>query len=115
MPKQPARLTHVFQALADPTRFAVVERLSQGPAPTSELAAPFEMAMPSFLQHLDVLQGCGLVRSTKKGRVRTYELAPAVLKAAEDWMAKQRALWERRLDQLDNFLNDLNDLKEQSE
>ena len=112
MPKQPAQLTRVFQALADPTRFAVVERLSRGPAATSELARPFEMAMPSFLQHLDVLQDCGLVRSTKKGRVRTYELAPDTLKAAEDWLSKQRALWERRLDQLDNILNEL---KEQSE
>jgi DNA-binding transcriptional ArsR family regulator len=112
MPKQPARLTRVFQALADPTRFAVVERLSRGPAPTSELAAPFKMAMPSFLQHLDVLADCGLVRSSKKGRVRTYELAPDALKTVEDWLAKQRALWEKRLDQLDNFLNEL---KEQSE
>ncbi len=112
MPKQSAQLTRVFQALADPTRFAVVERLSQGPAPTSELAKPFKMALPSFLQHLDLLQGCGLIRSTKKGRVRTYELAPDTLKAAEDWISKQRALWERRLDQLDNFLNEL---KEQSE
>jgi DNA-binding transcriptional ArsR family regulator len=112
MPKKPPPLTRVFQALADPTRFAVVERLSQGPTQTSALAAPFKMALPSFLQHLDVLQDCGLIRSTKKGRVRTYELAPAALKAAEDWMATQRALWERRLDQLDNFLNEL---KEQSE
>ncbi|MDY3552915.1 metalloregulator ArsR/SmtB family transcription factor [Gemmata sp. JC717] len=112
MPKQSAQLTRVFQALADPTRFAVVERLSKGPTPTSELAAPFKMAMPSFLQHLDVLQGCGLVRSTKTGRVRTYELAPDALKSAEDWLAKQRALWERRLDQLDAFLRDL---KEPSE
>ena len=112
MPKRPPALTRVFQALADPTRLAVVERLSKGPAPTSEVAAPFKMAMPSFLQHLDVLTDCGLVRSSKKGRVRTYELAPDTLKAAEDWLSKQRALWARRLDQLDNFLNEL---KEQSE
>ena len=115
MPKRPPPLTRVFQALADPTRLAVVERLSQGPAPTSELAKPFRMALPSFLQHLDVLMGCGLVRSSKKGRVRTYELTPDALQAAEGWLAQQRALWERRLDQLDAFLNDLNDLKEQSE
>jgi DNA-binding transcriptional ArsR family regulator len=107
MPKRSAHLTRVFQALADPTRRAVVERLSRGPAPTSVLAAPFKMALPSFLQHLAVLQGCGLVRSSKKGRVRTYKLAPTTLKAAEDWMAAQRTLWERRLDQLDNFLNEL--------
>ncbi len=107
-----AQLNLVFQALADPTRRAVVERLSRGPSATSELAQPFKMALPSFLQHLDVLQKCGLVRSQKSGRVRTYELAPNTLKAAEDWMATQRTLWERRLDQLDSFLEDL---KEQSE
>jgi len=107
-----AQLNLVFQALADPTRRAVVERLSRGPSATSELAQPFKMALPSFLQHLDVLQKCGLVRSQKSGRVRTYELAPNTLKAAEDWMATQRTLWERRLDQLESFLEDL---KEQSE
>lgn len=112
MPKRQPRLTPVFQALADPTRLAVVERLCQGPAPTSELAAPFRMAMPSFLQHLDVLADCGLVRSKKTGRVRTYELAPGALKPVEDWLAAQRKLWEQRLDQLDSFLNEL---KEQPE
>lgn len=112
MPKRLPPLTRVFQALADPTRLAVVERLSRGPAPTSELAAPFKMAMPSFLQHLDVLTDSGLVRSSKAGRVRTYELAPDALKTVEDWLAKQRTMWEKRLDQLDTFLNEL---KEQSE
>ena len=111
MPKHPP-LTRVFHALADPTRLAVVERLSRGPVSTSELAAPFQMAMPSFLQHLDVLAACGLVRSKKAGRVRTYEIAPEALKPVEDWLSAQRALWEQRLDQLDGFLNDL---KEQSE
>ena len=112
MPNQAPELTRIFQALSDPTRRAVVERLSRGPAATSELAAPFGMALPSFLQHLAMLQKCGLVRSSKQGRVRTYELAPPALRAAEDWMATQRCLWERRLDQLDNFLNEL---KEQDE
>ena len=107
MPKPSPALILVFHALADPTRLAVVERLGTGPAATSDLAKPFKMALPSFLQHLDVLADCGLVRSSKAGRVRTYELAPATLKAAEDWISKQRALWERRLDQLDNFLNEL--------
>jgi DNA-binding transcriptional ArsR family regulator len=111
MPNQVAQMSLVFQALADPTRRAVVERLSCGPTATSELAQPFKMALPSFLQHLDVLQKCGLVQSRKSGRVRTYELAPNTLKAAEDWMATQRTLWERRLDRLDSFLEDL---KEQS-
>jgi DNA-binding transcriptional ArsR family regulator len=108
MPNQSPRLDRVFQALADPTRRAVVERLCEGPAAVSELARPFRMALPSFAQHLDVLEGCGLVRSRKTGRVRTYRLAPAPLKAAETWMATRRALWERRLDQLDAYLDELN-------
>jgi DNA-binding transcriptional ArsR family regulator len=107
MTNQAVRLDRVFRALADPTRRAVVERLSRGAAPVSELARPFDMALPSFLQHLKVLDGCGLVRSTKVGRVRTYELAPAPLRAAEAWMAGQRALWSRRLDQLDRYLEGL--------
>jgi DNA-binding transcriptional ArsR family regulator len=107
MPNRTAHLNLLFQALADPTRRAVVERLSRGPTATSELARPFQMALPSFLQHLDVLQKCGLVRSRKSGRVRTYELAPDTLREAEDWMATQRLLWARRLDQLDSFLDGL--------
>ena len=70
----------------------------------SELARPFKMSLPSFSQHLDVLENCGLVRSRKAGRVRTYRLAPQPLKTAEQWMSKQRSLWERRLDQLDDYL-----------
>lgn len=73
----------------------------------SELAEPFDMALPSFLQHLKVLEGCGMVRSQKSGRVRTYRISPAPLRAAEGWMSAQRALWERRLDQLDRYLVDL--------
>lgn len=107
----PALLNQVFQALADPTRRAVLERLGRGPAAVSELARPFDMALPSFTQHLDVLERSGLVRSNKVGRVRTVELAPKPLAAAEHWMAKQRQLWERRLDQLDEHLMNL---KEQS-
>jgi DNA-binding transcriptional ArsR family regulator len=107
MPNQYATLNRVFQALADPTRRAVLERLSSGPAPMSELAQPFRMALPSFSQHLDVLENCGLVRSRKKGRVRTYQLAPKPLKAAESWMVEQRAIWETRINQLENYLNDL--------
>jgi DNA-binding transcriptional ArsR family regulator len=104
MPNQSAELDRVFRALSDPTRRAVLNRLSGGPAPVSELARPFDMALPSFTQHLGVLEDCGLVRSRKKGRVRTYRLAPQPLKAAEHWMVEQRALWERRLDQLDRYL-----------
>jgi DNA-binding transcriptional ArsR family regulator len=107
MTNQSPRLDRVFQALADPTRRAVLARLSRGAAPVSELARPFEMALPSFLQHLKVLDACGLVRSTKAGRVRTYTLSPAPLREAEGWMAEQRALWSRRLDQLDRYLTTL--------
>jgi DNA-binding transcriptional ArsR family regulator len=104
---EPLDLNRVFQALADPTRRAVLERLTSGPARMSELAQPFNMALPSFSQHLDVLENCGLVRSRKVGRVRTYQLAPQPLQVAEQWMAEQRAIWEVRLEQLDDYLLNL--------
>ena len=104
---QSPRLDRVFQALADPTRRAVLARLARGAAPVSELARPFDMALPSFLQHLKVLDACGLVRSAKVGRVRTYALSPATLEEAERWMAAQRGLWTRRLEQLDRYLETL--------
>lgn len=104
MPNQTAELDRVFYALADPTRRAVVERLCSGPAPVSELAQPFDMALPSFTQHLNVLESCGLVNSEKTGRVRTYQLTVETLEAAEDWMVEQRSTWQRRLDQLDRYL-----------
>ncbi len=97
----------VFRALSDPTRRHVLERLGKSPASVSELAAPFDMALPSFVQHLGVLESCGLVRSRKVGRIRTYQLVPRRMRMAEDWMMKQRALWERRLDQLDTYLIEL--------
>jgi DNA-binding transcriptional ArsR family regulator len=111
MPNQQVRLNRVFQALADPTRRAVLQRLGSGPAAMSELALPFKMALPSFAQHLDVLENCGLVRSRKAGRVRTYQLAPQRLKVAESWLLAQRAIWERRLDQLDDYLETLKEKK----
>lgn len=104
MPNQTQRLNHVFQALSDPTRRAVLQRLSSGPAPTLELARPFGMALPSFTQHLSMLEKSGLVKSRKSGRVRTYALAPELLRAAESWMTDQRKLWECRLDQLDAYV-----------
>lgn len=106
MRSQPA-LDLVFQALADPTRRAVVQRLCRGSASVSELAAPFEMALPSFVQHLKVLETSGLVRSTKDGRVRTCHLNPKPLEMTADWLGRQRSLWERRLDQLDRYLLEL--------
>ena len=100
-------IDNVFRALADPTRRQVLERLSRSPGSVSELAQPFDMALPSFVEHLRVLEGSGLVRSTKEGRVRTYRIVPRRLRQAEDWLGRQRAMWERRLDQLDAFLIDL--------
>jgi DNA-binding transcriptional ArsR family regulator len=99
-----ATIDGVFRALTDRTRRSVVERLSRSPASVGDLAQPFDMALPSFVQHLRMLEECGLVQSTKKGRVRTYRLVPGRLKLAEDWLSRQRALWERRLDQLDQYL-----------
>jgi DNA-binding transcriptional ArsR family regulator len=104
VPKRWEGLDQLFQALADPTRRQVIERLVAGPASTSELAEPFDMALPSFTQHLAVLDRAGLVTSTKQGRVRTYRLAPAGLEVADGWLAEQRRLWEQRLDQLDALL-----------
>ena len=100
----PAAIDGIFRALSDTTRRNVIQRLSVKPASVSDLAAPYHMALPSFVEHLKVLEGCGLVRSKKNGRVRTYELVPDRLKVAEDWLGKQRKLWERRLDQLDAYL-----------
>lgn len=107
MPKQSTSVDRVFHALSDQTRRAVVERLSRGPAAVGELSQPFKMALPSFTQHLGVLEKSGLVRSQKSGRVRTYYLVPARLKRAETWLTKQRVLWEQRLNQLDNYLIEL--------
>jgi DNA-binding transcriptional ArsR family regulator len=112
MANQAIQLDRVFRALGDPTRRAVLGRLSRGPAAVSELARPFNMALPSFVQHLAVLEGCGLVRSRKSGRVRTFQLVPQSLEAAEHWMVEQRAIWERRLDQLDDYLKDLKEREE---
>ena len=97
----------VFRALSDQTRRQVLARLSRSPASVTELAAPFDMALPSFVQHLRVLEACGLVRSTKAGRVRTYQIVPEHMRLAEEWLAQQRTLWERRLDQLDDYLIEL--------
>lgn len=102
-------LPAVFGALADPTRLAVVERLVAGPARVSDLGAPFAMAGPSFLKHLKVLEDAGLVRSEKKGRVRTVTLSPDALAWVEDWVARHRGQWQRRLNDLGDFLAEDND------
>ncbi len=100
----PPPIDGIFRALSDPTRRRVVERLNRSPASVSELAQPFDMALPSFIEHLKILEGCGLVRSQKFGRIRTYQLAPEPLKLAENWLTEQRTLWERRLDQFDAYV-----------
>lgn len=104
-------IDHVFKALSDPTRRKVLEKLSQGRASVSELAEPFDMALPSFVQHLKILEECGLVHSQKQGRVRTFELATAPFRQAEDWLSQQRRLWEGRLDRLDSYLLKLKEQK----
>lgn len=106
MAEKVATIDVVFQGLSNPTRRRVVERLSRGPASVTELADPFGMALPSFVQHLRVLEDSGLVRSEKEGRVRVYRVAPRRLKVAEDWLSRQRAMWESRLDRLDSYLLD---------
>jgi DNA-binding transcriptional ArsR family regulator len=101
-----AQLSNVFSALSDPTRLAVVERLASGPASVSELAEPFDMAAPSFLKHLKVLEEAGVVTSEKTGRVRTVQLAPDALAWVEQWVRRHRQTWERRLDDLGTFLKE---------
>jgi DNA-binding transcriptional ArsR family regulator len=103
MANQSAALTKVFYALADPTRQAIVGVLGRGPASVSTLAAPFTMALPSFMKHLSVLERSGVIRSSKAGRVRTCELSPRTLARAETWIARQRAAWEARADRMSEF------------
>jgi DNA-binding transcriptional ArsR family regulator len=107
MLNESARLDLAFQALADPTRRGMLARLSRAPASVSELAAPFRMSLPAVMQHLQMLEASGLVRSEKKGRVRTCRLEPGALASAEAWIAEQRALWEGRLDRLEDYLETL--------
>jgi DNA-binding transcriptional ArsR family regulator len=102
-------LDAAFQALADPTRRGMVERLSRGPASVSELAAPFAMSLPAIHQHLAVLEGAGLVSSQKQGRVRTCRLEPAAISQAERWLSERRSEWERRLDRLAEHLRQFPD------
>ena len=104
MLNQIVALDRVFQALADPARRVMIERLARGPASVSELAHPLEMSLPAVLQHLQVLEASGLVRSEKTGRVRTCRIDPAALRTAETWIARRRAGWERRLDRLGDHL-----------
>ena len=104
---QSAATDEVFHALSNPTRRRVLERLSVGPATVSDLAAPFDMQLPSFVQHLSVLEQSRLVKSKKNGRVRTYEIAPERFKIVEDWLIARRQLWEARLDRFDQHVKQL--------
>ena len=104
---QVAVVDDVFYALSNSTRRKVLEQLSIGPATVSELAAPFDMKLPSFVQHLSVLEQSRLVKSKKRGRIRTYEIAPERFKVVEDWLAERRRLWEARLDQFDQYVKQL--------
>jgi DNA-binding transcriptional ArsR family regulator len=97
-------LDRVFQALADPSRRVMVERLTRGPASVSELAQPLPMSLQAVVQHLQVLEASGLVHTEKVGRVRTCRIEPTVLRSAEDWISERRTAWERRLDKLGDYL-----------
>jgi DNA-binding transcriptional ArsR family regulator len=111
---QAAVADDVFYALSNSTRRKVLEQLCVGPATVSELAAPFDMKLPSFVQHLSVLEHSRLVKSKKRGRVRTYQIVPTRFKVAEDWLSEQRRLWEVRLDQFDKYVKQLKESEPKS-
>ncbi len=107
MLNQLSALDLTFQALADPTRRALIERLARSPASVSELARPLPMSLPAVMQHLAVLEGSGLVVSEKIGRVRTCRIEPRALSLAQEWINARRAEWEKRLDRLGDYLEEL--------
>jgi DNA-binding transcriptional ArsR family regulator len=107
MLNQSPHLDRLFHALADPARRAMVERLTLGPAPVSELARPLPMSLPAAMQHLGVLETAGLVRSEKAGRVRTCSIDHDALSQAEQWINARRIEWEQRLDRLGDYLKTL--------
>jgi DNA-binding transcriptional ArsR family regulator len=104
MPNQQPSLDLMFQALADPARRSMVERLSRGPASVSELARPLDMSLPAVMQHLAMLEAGGIVTSEKVGRVRTCQIQPQALSLAEQWINQRRTQWAQRLDRLGDFL-----------
>jgi DNA-binding transcriptional ArsR family regulator len=104
MLNQTASLNLVFHALSDPARRLMVDRLTRGPASVSELAQPLDMTLSAVVQHLAVLEGSGLVRSEKVGRVRTCRMEPVGLRMAESWITERRAVWESRFDRLAELL-----------
>ncbi|WP_419249673.1 ArsR/SmtB family transcription factor [Sandaracinus amylolyticus] len=106
MLEQQAAVDRVFHALGDPARRAMIDRLSRGPASVSELAAPFSMTLAAVVQHVQVLEASGVITTQKVGRVRTCQLAPEGLAAAERWISERRSLWERRFDRLGALLDE---------
>ncbi|MFA5949039.1 MAG: metalloregulator ArsR/SmtB family transcription factor [Hyphomicrobium sp.] len=106
MEKYQVRLNDLFQALADPTRRAVLGRLGKGPASISELAKPFDMALPSFMKHIHILESSGWIVTRKDGRVRTCVIEKKAFAAADAWLAQQRSIWEARFDRFDALLED---------
>ena len=104
MEQQQTQLNGIFQALADPTRRAVIGRLGRGPASVGELAEPFEMALPSFMKHIHLLEESGLIRTSKLGRVRTCMIETERLAAVGGWLDEQKAIWEGRTDRLEQFV-----------
>ena len=104
-----AKLDRAFQALADPARRGMLSRLASGPASVSELAEPLNMSLPAVLQHLQSLEGSGLIRSEKKGRVRTCRLEPGVLSTAEQWLVDRRSEWEKRHDRFEEYVMKMKD------
>jgi DNA-binding transcriptional ArsR family regulator len=100
-------LDTLFHALADSTRRQVLEQLAEGPQSVSALARPFSMALPSFMQHIRILEECGLIRTQKQGRVRLCEMNTGSLAPAEDWISGQRDIWQARLDRLDSLLTSM--------
>jgi DNA-binding transcriptional ArsR family regulator len=111
---QSAATDAAFHALSSPVRRRVLERLSTGPATVSDLAERFDMQLPSFVQHLSVLEESRLVKSKKSGRVRTYEIAPERFKVVEDWLAARRQVWEARLDRFDEYVKQLKEKEGQA-
>jgi DNA-binding transcriptional ArsR family regulator len=107
-------LDRAFHALADPSRRAMVARLSEGPASVSELAKPLPMSLAAVVQHVQVLDASGLIRTEKVGRVRTCRLEPAALRSVESWIARHRSNWETRLDRLGDVLAELSDHHERT-
>lgn len=114
MAQSAAAVDDVFYALASPIRRRVLEQLAVGPATVTELAAPFDMKLPSFVQHLTVLEQGRLVKSKKEGRVRTYEIVPGRFKLAEDWLTQRRRQWEERFDRFDAYVKQLHERESRS-